>query len=110
MAVLIEGVGLVHPDDDLNGKSTRDLNKIMKALRGQRKANGKLTASQQKIFDNAQKMKTARANWRDKTKIKNADLRGATIPMLRANRKDQAAWAASLKAAQKRSNPKKPTP
>ena len=55
-------------------------------------------------------MKGARADWRDRTGIKGANLRGASIPMLRANRKDPQAWAAGLKSAQKRSNPKKPTP
>lgn len=110
MAVPIEGVGRVSPDDDLRNKSIRDLDKIMQSLRAKKKTNGKLTASQQQIFDNAQKMKGARADWRDRTGIKGANLRGASIPMLRANRKDPQAWAAGLKSAQKRSNPKKPTP
>lgn len=105
MAVVLEGVGKVKPDDMLEGKSDRQLNGILKALRQKQRERGRLTASQQKIFDNATKMKAARKDFREKYNVKGANLTGATLSQLRASRSNVAAFLQKLKEGQKASRP-----
>ena len=105
MAVVLEGVGKVKPDDMLEGKSDRQLNSILKGLRQKRKDNGKLTDTQQRIFDNATKMKNARKAFREKYNVKGANLTGATLAQLRAARSNVAAFLQKLKEGQKASRP-----
>jgi len=114
MAVVIDGVGKVKADDKLDGKSDRELDRILKSLRDLRKANGRLTETQQKIFDNAKDMKDLRKEWRSKYDKKGANLTGATVRQLKRNRtpeqverflaklkKQQQATAAAKRAARK---------
>lgn len=103
MAVVIEGVGKVKPDDQLDGKSDRELNRILKSLRDLRKKNGSLTKNQQSIFDNANRMKDLRKEWREKYNKKGANLTGATVGQLKYNRSPEQveSFLAKLKADQK---------
>ena len=105
MAVVLDGVGKVKPDDMLEGKSDRQINGILKALRQKLKDNGKLTDSQQKIFDNATKMKNARKDFREKYNVKGANLTGATLGQLRSSRSNIDAFLQALKEGQKASRP-----
>jgi len=103
MAVVIEGVGKVEPDDKLEGKSDRELNRILKSLRALQKENGSLTKNQQSIFDNANRMKDLRKEWREKYNKKGANLTGATVGQLKYNRSPEQveSFLAKLKADQK---------
>ena len=104
MAVVIEGVGKVKPDDKLDGKSDRELNRILKSLRALRKKNGSLTKNQQSIFDNAVEMKNLRSEWRQKYNKRGANLTGATVGQLKRNRSAEQveSFLAKLKATQKK--------
>jgi len=104
MAVVIEGVGKVKPDDKLDGKSDRELNRILTSLRALRKKNGSLTKTQQSIFDNANDMKNLRKEWRQKYNKKGANLTGATVGQLKFNRTPEQVerFLAQLKADQKK--------
>ena len=82
MAVVIEGVGKVKPDDKLEGKTDGQLRTIFRTLNNR----DKLTASQQSVLDNAQKMLTARSNFRQKYNKSGTNLTGATLGQLRARR------------------------
>lgn len=106
MAVVIEGVGKVKPDDMLEGKSDRQLNGILKALRQKQRDRGRLTDTQQRIFDNANKMKGARKDFRDTYNARGANLTGATLGQLRnRSRSNVDAFLNKLKEGQKVSRP-----
>ena len=105
MAVVLEGVGKVKPDDMLDGKSDRQIDGILKALRQKLKDNGKLTDSQQRIFDNGIKMKGVRKDFREKYNVKGTDLTGATLGQLRSPRSNVDAFLKKLKEGQKASRP-----
>jgi len=105
MAVVLEGVGKVKPDDMLEGKSDRQINGILKGLRQKLKDNGKLTDSQQRIFDNAIKMKGARKDFREKYNVRGANLTGATLRQLQSSRSNVDAFLQKLKEGQKASRP-----
>ena len=105
MAVVLDGVGKVKPDDMLEDKSDRQINGILKALRQKLKDNGRLTSSQQKIFDNATKMKAARKKFRDTYDRPRTNLTGATLGQLQSRRSNVDAFLQKLKEGQKASRP-----
>lgn len=106
MAVVLDGVGKVEPDDALEGKSDRQIRGILKALRDKQRDRGRLTETQQKVFDNANKMLAARDKFRRENNYRGGNLATATLNELRSgSRKDVAKFIEKLKERQKASRP-----
>ena len=105
MAVVLEGVGKVKPDDALEGKSDREINGILRALRAKKRERGRLTDTQQTIFDNAERMKDARKEFRDRYNVRGANLTGATLRQLQSSRQNVDAFLQKLKEGQRASRP-----
>lgn len=98
MAVVIEGVGKVKPDDALEGKTDGQLKTIIRTL----KKRNKLTKSQQSVLKNAEKMQDARDKFRRENNYRGGNLTTATLNELRSgSRKDVAKFIAKLKQRQK---------
>jgi len=74
MAILIEGIGRVAPDDDQTGKSDRDLAKIVSTLNGVAKT-GNLTEGQRAVLNNAKQTR----DLRKAAKNNNATLKGVGL-------------------------------